>query len=237
MKNYKTINMALVFILSMIANQANSALVTGTVLAFESTSYTNICTVGGTYPNCDFDISSIEVDVNGSWSGFDLQLDGVIDPLDRVEIIPGVDGGVVLGELQILNEIEQSWSFLGVPSSGHYTTSPITVVNDLGLTKELDFSAWAFGRGDGLDFPLGGNAGLGDTGLASLTCESIECANGEHFILSYVAHLPSDFGDGYDEMLYELHLQGTISAVPVPAAVWLFGSGLLSLIGYSRRKK
>ncbi len=30
---------------------------------------------------------------------------------------------------------------------------------------------------------------------------------------------------------------GTASVVPVPAAVWLFGSGLLGLIGISRRKK
>lgn len=30
---------------------------------------------------------------------------------------------------------------------------------------------------------------------------------------------------------------GDVSAVPVPAAVWLFGSGLLGLIGISRRKK
>ncbi len=30
---------------------------------------------------------------------------------------------------------------------------------------------------------------------------------------------------------------GDVSAVPVPAAVWLFGSGLLGLIGMSRRKK
>jgi len=29
---------------------------------------------------------------------------------------------------------------------------------------------------------------------------------------------------------------GQISAVPVPAAVWLFGSGLLGLVGISRRK-
>lgn len=28
----------------------------------------------------------------------------------------------------------------------------------------------------------------------------------------------------------------SVSAVPVPAAVWLFGSGLLGLVGYSRRK-
>jgi len=31
--------------------------------------------------------------------------------------------------------------------------------------------------------------------------------------------------------------QGTVSAVPVPAAVWLFGSGLIGLAGFARRKK
>ena len=30
---------------------------------------------------------------------------------------------------------------------------------------------------------------------------------------------------------------GTVSAVPVPAAVWLFGSGLLGLVGVARRRK
>lgn len=32
-------------------------------------------------------------------------------------------------------------------------------------------------------------------------------------------------------------LNYTVSAVPVPAAVWLFGSGLLGLVGISRRRK
>jgi len=31
--------------------------------------------------------------------------------------------------------------------------------------------------------------------------------------------------------------QGTVSAVPVPAAVWLFGSGLVGLAGIARRRK
>jgi len=30
---------------------------------------------------------------------------------------------------------------------------------------------------------------------------------------------------------------GDVSAVPVPAAVWLFGSGLMGLVGLDRRKR
>ena len=33
-----------------------------------------------------------------------------------------------------------------------------------------------------------------------------------------------------------LNLSGEIATVPVPAAVWLFGSGLLGLVGMARRK-
>lgn len=36
---------------------------------------------------------------------------------------------------------------------------------------------------------------------------------------------------------YNANFNMTTSAVPVPAAVWLFGSGLLGLVGVARRKK
>jgi len=39
-----------------------------------------------------------------------------------------------------------------------------------------------------------------------------------------------------DRWAWAVH-NGNVSAVPVPAAVWLFGSGLLGLIGVARRKK
>jgi len=35
----------------------------------------------------------------------------------------------------------------------------------------------------------------------------------------------------------EFAASGTLSAVPIPATIWLFGSGLLGLIGIARRKK
>lgn len=37
--------------------------------------------------------------------------------------------------------------------------------------------------------------------------------------------------------ILELHVTSVISTVPIPAAVWLFGSGLLGLVGMARRKK
>ena len=36
---------------------------------------------------------------------------------------------------------------------------------------------------------------------------------------------------------YNATFGGTATVVPVPAAVWLLGSGLLGLVGVARRKK
>ena len=54
-----------------------------------------------------------------------------------------------------------------------------------------------------------------------------------------------DFGNGHfaelsvgdQDVLSWAVRDGDVSAVPVPAAVWLFGSGLLGLVGVARRKK
>lgn len=43
----------------------------------------------------------------------------------------------------------------------------------------------------------------------------------------------TDQGVIFDNILIE----GTVSSVPIPAAAWLFGSGLLGLIGIARRRK
>jgi hypothetical protein len=44
-------------------------------------------------------------------------------------------------------------------------------------------------------------------------------------------------GCGVDAFFDNITITTDVSAVPVPAAVWLFGSGLLGLIGVARRKK
>ncbi len=41
----------------------------------------------------------------------------------------------------------------------------------------------------------------------------------------------------YDGYVYDFDIAASVSSVPVPAAVWLFGSGLLGLLGVAKRKK
>ena len=58
---------------------------------------------------------------------------------------------------------------------------------------------------------------------------------------AYNIHLPSTFAT-YNDSADSGHSQAGIfmvrtSVVPVPAAVWLFGSGLIGLVGFARRKK
>jgi len=44
-------------------------------------------------------------------------------------------------------------------------------------------------------------------------------------------------GAGFPGITMQWIIEGTATVVPVPAAAWLFGSGLLGLIGIARRKK
>lgn len=221
----------------VLSTNTSAALVTNTTLAFDA----------GT--TCPANTYCIVPGIYGSYFGLDNNGNGVLEDIEKTFMTPGYDGGIILGQTQPadgvilpaiyppLNGIDDPWAFYnGV--GWHETSSPVNVVNDLGVTKELDFSGWNMNTSlPGYNFMLGGDTMLGDTGLATITCETSNCANGELFLLDYTAHIPSGDPSGFGGMLYNLHLEGTISAVPVPAAIWLFGSGLLGLIGFARRKK
>jgi hypothetical protein len=45
------------------------------------------------------------------------------------------------------------------------------------------------------------------------------------------------YDPNYGGFNFNFNLQGSMTVVPIPAAVWLFGSGLLGLLGLARRKK
>ncbi len=157
--------------------------------------------------------------------------------------------------------IDDEWGFyynVGL----HFTTVPVTVVSDFGATKTLDLSGWNMTWNGIPAQPLGGGiqdcgtstdgvcvrdsgypdiAGTYDngTGLATITCANASCSNSSTFTLDYAAVFEQGDITGAGGALYGLHLEGVISgtAVPVPAAAWLFGSGLLGLIGIAKKRK
>jgi len=56
-------------------------------------------------------------------------------------------------------------------------------------------------------------------------------------VVRYVSTI-NDPGGSFDGFQANWRLEGTMStAVPVPAAVWLFGSGLVGLVGVARRQR
>lgn len=132
--------------------------------------------------------------------------------------------------------IDLPWEYYG--STGmHSTVSPSNVLSAGGNTASVDFSGWRW-NWNGLTggVPMGGGAWDGNpNGVALITCGA-DCGNGDTYTLHYSATVPVGDPSSLGGFQYRLTLQGTVSAVPIPAAVWLLGSGMLGLIGFARRK-
>ncbi len=154
--------------------------------------------------------------------------------------------------------IDDEWGFY-YNAGLHFTTVAVTVVSDGGATKTLDFSGWnvtwntipAINMGGGfqdcgtstdgicVDPFSTDHSGTFDNGtqLATITCADASCSASSTFTLTYDAIVPAGDPSGFGGTPYGVHLEGSVSKVPVPAAAWLFGSGLVGLVGVARRKK
>lgn len=182
---------------------------------------------------------AIPADGNGSWF--------VIEPASTGVVGISSFNGLIVGTTQ-----EATGSHGGVPDGSEsptidnpheffYNTGMLGTVSDTNIltstnnTATLDFSGirWSWAGTDNIVIYA---PAQGDSGVATITC-ALDCGNGDSYMLDYFGHvqLGSPAGIGGEEFF--IHLEGTISTVPVPAAAWLFGSGLLGLIGVARRKK
>ena len=126
--------------------------------------------------------------------------------------------------------IDKAWQAFG--STGMLeTTLPTNVLSASGNTATLDFSGIAvdWNGNDAISIyePL-----AGDTGLASIIC-AVDCGLGDTYTLDYSGHTAFSPKSGVP---FLIHLEGTITAVPIPATIWLFGSGLIGLISLAKRK-
>ncbi len=110
------------------------------------------------------------------------------------------------------------------PPAGSVPGGPVPsgTVDDVAGTIEVDMSSWFSDHGP-FDQNLGGTA----TGLWN-------SATGDYQMAWTVALNDPRHPAFGSFVTWTVH--GVASPVPVPAAVWLFGSGLLGLAGIARRK-
>lgn len=199
---------------------------------------------------CDFDLGTypdacvVRAVPDANYFAMDNSGDGVFDNDERVAIEPGLDGGIALGKTQTFGtstgtgtslvitapgDIDAGWGFFNA-AGWHTQAGTVSVASDDGAgSATLDMTGWTVNWN-------GGDIDMGQGAAAILSC-GVDCATGDSFVLDYSAVVPDG---GFAGVAYQLHLTGTVggsSAVPVPAAVWLFGSGLLGLVGVARRRK
>jgi len=93
-----------------------------------------------------------------------------------------------------------------------------------------DFGNWGNNNALNYGFPTEGQIGGGSVGFYSILTDNSSPT------LKSIASQVGTFDLATDGTLTFAGV-GAVSTVPVPAAVWLFGSGLVGMVGVARRKK
>ena len=157
-----------------------------------------------------------------------------------VQMTVNVSGGVGIADM---TELYLNFDPIFDLASLGFVYNPSTGPAALDISTGIDFFQ---ADGDGkydifFDFPTadGSTFSAGDTVVYDITSAEAITANSFNF-------LSAPGGGAGGPFLAASKWQSTgstgedsawVGAVPVPAAVWLFGSGLLGLVGVARRKK
>ena len=148
----------------------------------------------------------------------------------------------------------QGTDFLNDVSSGSVSVSWDSTA--ISLTSTLtDIAASALGNGFSVDFGTNTITTVGSLTTLEATFGTFGTVFGptfDFFSIDFVAIPPpgsstldifagahGDWQDGAGQSILNVNYVGAqvnVNAVPVPAAVWLFGSGLIGLVGIARRK-
>ncbi len=205
------------------------------------------------------------VTVTGSYFGMDANGNGTISNSEKTTLTQGVQG-LVIGSTQNMGgydshsgapstvpgdkaNINAPWYFFH-NTGKNYTRTAITG----GITNGLAMSGWTVSWNGINPIDMGGVAwGAGYTnGIGNFTWDG---TIGDAYTLSYHATVPLTSTSGFAGVPYALKLVGSVTAgpaatavtdwgpapapapVPIPAAAWLFGSGLIGLVGVARRRK
>jgi hypothetical protein len=180
---------------------------------------------------------------SGSWFGVDLSVDGRIVGVEKLVLAQGTTGLVIgvttsPGAMHAgapvagdTNAITAPWQFFGNTGSDYVTTAVTG-----STTTGLNLSGWTWTWNGIAAIPMGNGAwGTGySNGIANFVWDGVY---GHAYTLDYHATVPLGDPSNLGGLLYALHLEGVVNPVPIPAAVWLLGSGLLGLVGVARRRR
>ena len=119
----------------------------------------------------------------------------------------------------------------------HFTLSDILLTDTGAGTAAADMSGWRYAWGEVPVVDVGTDGGSG-----AFTYDGV------NWTLDFSSTVAAGDPSGTGGTPYDLHLEGTYTGditsviaaaapVPVPAAAWLFGSGLIGLIGVARRRQ
>jgi len=219
---------------------ANANLTSSATLSFTLGSAQTVSCLLGTTPPCINPALNV-TDVVGSYFAMDTDSDG-FEAAEKTPI--GSLNGIHLGTTQPASgshagaingsespDIDNPWTFFG-GTGMHQTTSAVSVSGGSGDSYTLDMSGWNVTWNGIASIPLV------STSSPTITCTtSSSCSDSSNYTLDAVFHVN---GAGFTTVSYGLHLTGHVAnagVIPVPAAVWLFGSGLVGLAGVARRRK
>jgi len=188
----------------------------------------NIDNIGAAH-NCDLGESKFSVEVIGNGFGTDFIFDNAFKLGSEN---PGI------------SEIYFESSLLvGIDSSNDTTTSKVLLIEGSGV----DFTLDSLKPGN---LPGGNPIGFSTAfGTESKSDQANTLQEGELLTVSILTLLFSEFNDALaDDFRIGLHVRSFnnggsasfvtfVSPVPVPAAIWLFGTALIGFIGMSRRTK
>jgi len=141
--------------------------------------------------------------------------------------VPNV--AAILGVSQsLVSQVFTGFNVTGInDDNGDWTVTDPTITH-IAFKSAGHFILGAVTAGSGTWDNFTVNTDSWDLSLA--TCPATICSNGPR------AYVDADFLNGGSQVA-DLSNVRAFSVVPVPAAVWLFGSGLLGLVGVARRKR
>lgn len=208
-------------------------------------------TAGQTY-------NSVFVTGSGSYFAMDTNGNSKVANTEKVVLAQGTTG-LVIGTTTSAgashpgtptagdtNAIDAPWGFFGNTGSDY-----LTVAVTGSTTAGLNMSGWTVTWSGIPAIPMGTGAwqtgtGTGHTGATGTFANGVgnftwSGVYGTAYSLDYRATVPLGDPSGFGGVQYELHLEGIVNegaapVIPVPAAAWLLGSGLLGLVGVARRK-